>query len=260
MSNLYYKRVVINSDQRLNESTTSTNNFSVDIKDSFDLQGISHIAVESVSCSNLQYNINSSNNVIRVDNGGLSVSLTMTQGQYDITQFMTALQALLNTLAPTFTVSQDAITKKLLIESTGPQFTFHKASTTMDKVIGLSFGTSVGISSSIVGLVETIIPTNVPNLGGLDAVFFHSRQLAGHSASNATVGTISLLSYMSFFDIPFGGSGTRYVNDIEMSKIRYSQPRNISVIDIKARDVNGNLVELQNSPVQIIIRCYYSIE
>ena len=139
MANLYYKRVVINSDQRLNESASSTNNFSVDIKDSFDLQGISHIAVESVSCSNLQYNINSSNKVIRVDNGFLSVSLTMAEGQYDISQFMTALQALLNTLAPTFTVSQNAITKKLLIESTGAQFTFHKAATTMDKIIGLSF-------------------------------------------------------------------------------------------------------------------------
>ena len=257
MSSIFYTRVVINNKQRI---TGTARDFTVDLKESYGLQQISHIAVESITVPNLQYNVTSSTNSLRISIGAsLTQTLTIEQGQYDISQFMLAIQNGLDTLSglAEWTISQDAISRKIQFLNSNQTFTiFHTASTMYNEVGITDELDRVAVAS---GPNWVVVANRVPDLGGVSCAFIHSNALANSSTINARVGAISVLSYVSFADTPFGGLAHRAINDIELSKIRYSQPRNLSVVDIRVRTEDGSLIDMQNGEVQIVLRCYYEM-
>ena len=257
MSSIFYTRVIINNKQRL---TGTANNFTVDLKESYGLQQISHIAVESVSVPNLQYNILSTNDSFKISiGGGPTLTCTIAFGQYDISQFMLAIQNALDILSgvPEWTISQDPINRRIQFLNSNQTFTLEHTDSTMFNEIGLTDTLDfIAVASGPNWIVNAI---RVPDLGGVTGAFVHSNALANSAAINARVGSISVLTYLSFADVPFGAIGSRQVNDIELSKIRYSQPRNLSVIDIKIRTEDGTLLDVQGGEVQIVARCYYEM-
>ena len=257
MSSIFYTRVVINNKQRI---TGTAQDFTVDLKESYGLQQISHIAVESVTVPNLQYNITTSTNTLRISiGGGLTQSLVLAEGQYDISQFMTAIQNGLDALSGVaeWTITQDAINRKIQFLNSNQTFTIFHTASTMYNEIGLTDG--VDRTAVLSGANWVVNANRVPDLGGISCAFIHSNALANSSTINARVGAISVLTYVSFADTPFGGLAHRQINDIELSKIRFSQPRNLSVIDIKVRTENGSLITMQNGEVQVVLRCYYEL-
>ena len=257
MSSIFYTRVVINNKQRI---TGTARDFTVDLKESYGLQQISHIAVESITVPNLQYNVTSSTNSLRISiGGGLTQTLTIEQGQYDISQFMLAIQNGLDTLSglAEWTISQDAISRKIQFLNSNQTFTIFHTASTMYNEVGITDGIDrIAVAS---GPNWVVVANRVPDLGGVSCAFIHSNALANSSTINARVGAISVLSYVSFADTPFGGLAHRAINDIELSKIRYSQPRNLSVVDIRVRTEDGSLIDMQNGEVQIVLRCYYEM-
>ena len=257
MSSIFYTRVVINNKQRI---TGTARDFTVDLKESYGLQQISHIAVESITVPNLQYNVTSSTNSLRISiGGGLTQTLTIEQGQYDISQFMLAIQNGLDTLSglAEWTISQDAISRKIQFLNSNQTFTIFHTASTMYNEVGITDGIDrIAVAS---GPNWIVVANRVPDLGGVSCAFIHSNALANSSTINARVGAISVLSYVSFADTPFGGLAHRAINDIELSKIRYSQPRNLSVVDIRVRTEDGSLIDMQNGEVQVILRCYYEM-
>jgi len=249
MTSIYYTRVILSSHQKI---SGENNNFTVELKESYGLQQISHIAVESASIPKLEYNINSRNNILMFKYGlGLMIPLVFNPGQYDITTLLTTLKNKLDTSAGGifFTVSQDSITRKITITSSGQAFEFGSGSTIFG-VLGFVPGTTVIGNLSVTAL-------RLPDLGGTLTAFVHSNALANGSTLNASVGSISVLTSVDFSDVPFGSYGHFQTSDIELSKIRFSQPRNLSVIDVKVRDIDGNLLTIDNSEVLVVIRCYY---
>jgi hypothetical protein len=257
MSSIYYTRVVLSSHQKI---SGENNSFIIDLKESYGLQQISHIAVESATVPNLEYNINSRNNRIFFQYGlSPAAPLDFQEGQYDITTLMSELKSKMDTVAGGlfFTITQDPLTRKIsIVSSAATVFSFLPSSlgfpSTMYEIIGFVPGTTV-ISTPI---TPTVIAARLPDLGGTQTAFIHSQALASGSTVNST-GSISILTSVPFHDVPFGAYGHYQTSDIELSKIRFSQPRNLSVVDIKVRDVDGNLLEISNSEVQVVIRCYY---
>jgi len=253
-----YKRVIINSKDRNKQYNDNPNNFIVNIKDGFHLQQITKIQVESVTISNLQYNINRNNNVILWQEGiaGPQISRTIEPGQYTTQELIDELIIQLNSIgSATFNVTQDAITKKIIITNTSVLFKIYKESS-INPVIGLS---SDSDNNSVLLLgVNTLTSPFLPNLGGLDMVFIHSRSLAGQESINTYKGVSSVLSYLSLGDTPFGATTSRFIPDQEIEQIIYSVPRNIKNIDIKVRDEYGQLVDLSGSNVIIVLRVFSS--
>lgn len=257
MSSIFYTRVILNNKQRI---SGNANNFTIDLKQSYGLQQITHVAVESVSVPNLQYNITSANQSFRISiGGGLTQTCTIAFGQYDITTFMQAIQDQLDVLSglAEWTVSQNAINRRIQFLNANQTFTIFHASSTMYNEIGLTEGED--FTAVVAGANWVINAIRVPDLGGVSGAFIHSSALANSAAINARVGAISVLTYLSFADVPFGAIGSRQINDIELSKIRFSQPRNLSVVDIKVRTEDGTLLNVQGGEVQVILRAYYEM-
>jgi len=257
MAEIFYKRVILNNRQRI---SGTANNFTIDLKETFNLQGVTHIAVESLSVPNLQYNVTATTNSFRIRiGGGLTQTCTIAEGQYDITTFMTAIQNKLDTLSGVaeWTISQDTLTRKIKFTNSNQTFEIIQGTSTMLETIGLDI--DVSRSAVAEGLQWVIYADYLPDLGGVQMAYFHSDSLANSSTINGTFGAISVLSYVSFNDTPFGGTATRYVTDLELGKIRFSQPRNLSVIQCKIRDVDGNLLDIGNSEAQCVFRAYFEI-
>ena len=251
-----YKRVIINSKDRNRQYNDNSNNFQVNIKDGYHLQQVNKIQVESCTMTNLQYNVNSNNNTILWQEGiaGPQITRTIEPGQYSTIELMDELIIQLNSIgSSTFNVVQDAITKKIIITNTSVLFKVYKESI-INSVIGLS--SVVDSQSVLISGVNTVESPFLPNVGGLDMVFFHSRTLAGQESINSYKGVSSVLSYLSLSDTPFGSTVTRFIPDQHIEEIVYSTPRNIKNIDIKCRDEYGNLISLSNSNVIIVLRVF----
>ena len=259
MAEIYYRRVILNNTQRI---SGTANAFTIDLKETFNLQNVTHIAVESLSVPNLQYNVSSTTNTFKIRIGaGLTQDCTIDPGQYDISTFLSALTGALDTLSGVaeWTLTQDTLTRKLKFSNSNQIFTIVEGGSTMLKILGFDFSVQKTATHLGPGSPYTMYAEHMPDLGGAQSAFWHSDTLANSSTINGSTGSINLLSYLSFHDTPFGGVCTRHINDIELSKIRYSQPRNLSVIRCAIRDVDRNLLDIGNSEAQLVFRAYYEI-
>lgn len=249
------KRVIINSKDRNIDLSRSTGDFVVNLEDSYNLQSIDRITIESITISNLVYNINELTNVLRFTEGAGPINImTLPVGQYNITEFMDEVENKLNSIgSTTFSVSQNSITKK--IEIVNPNITFSILSDSpINKILGLP---STQNSASVFdGITNILVCQFTPDLGGTDILYCHSKALAEYNSITSSSGSSSIVTYVSFDSTPFGGTVTRFVNDSEIDMVSYSTPRNISTVDIKIRDSDGNIPDLQNSNVILVIKAY----
>lgn len=248
------KRLIINSKDR-GILSTSSSDFVVRLHDP-NLQSVARVTVESVSVSNLVYNINESNNVLHwtedngsIDNGPKIIPV----GQYDLDVFTTTLQTLLNaTGTNTFVVEQENHTSKFKITNTSAQFQFLPESTAFDLI-----GLAPDSQSVVTGTDNVLRCAFTPDLGGVDKLYIHSKTLAEYNTITSSVGSASILTYVSFHDTAFGNLQTRFINDAALEQVEYSSPKNLNNIDIKVRDENGRIVDLQNSNVVVVLKVYY---
>jgi len=249
------KRVIINSKDRNNDLSRSSSDFVVNLDDSYNLQNVDRVTVESITVSNLVYNVNSLTDQIRFTEGaGPIITRTVPIGQYNITDFMTAVETALNSIGSnTFAVSQNSVTKKIEIVNPNISF-FILGDSSINKLLGLpNTQNSVSVFD---GITNILICDYTPDLGGTDILYVHSKALAEYNSITSSRGSSSIVSYISFHETPFGGTSTRYINDSEMEMVNYTNPRNISTCDIKIRDASGNIPDLQNSNVVLILKAY----
>jgi hypothetical protein len=251
------KRLILNNKDRNIALSQSSSHFIINLKDSFHLQSVQSVAVESCTLTNLVYNINETNNTIRWTEGaGPIITRSLPSGQYTLTEFMDELIVQLNSIgSAVFNVVQDVVTKKIVITNATISF-FILGESTINPVLGLP---STHNSVSVVGGgTNTLNCDYTPNLGGTDTLYLHSKALSEWNSITSSAGSTSIISYISFHDTPFGGTATRFITDTEGSMINFSIPRNLQNIDLKVRDANGNIVDLQNSEIIIVLKAYLS--
>jgi hypothetical protein len=243
------KFIVVNSKDRNALLGGQTNSdFTVSYKDN-DLQQVLKCIVKDVFIPNQFYNINENNNQLRILGGnmGLPENVTITPGQYNIDQLISALKTAIDNelVTDSVDITKDTITNRL---------TF---TTTANLVISISSLCPVlGITTTLNGLVN--VAQEPWNLNDLQFVQVHSNAVGSSHGIDASRGIISLIETVPLTETPFGAVAHRQNNDDVLSEILYDQPRNMFNIDVRLRDQDGTLLALpDNHNCTVILKIYF---
>lgn len=243
--------VVINSKDRTSDSRSSTD-FTYSIGQSLE---VSSVAIKSVSIPVLQYNVNSKNNTLRIQVLGQATPFVVqiSEGQYDITAFTTALQTAIQSAISdaTFTITQDSLTSKLLLKSTVNSFYISVNSVTspLSSLLGFDY-----IKNELVVYQQQWIPPFIPRLGGLKNYYLLSRVLSqGFNGLFSGGEQLSLLTNIPI-TVPYGF--TQQYEPFNLNVKTYNRPQNIQWIDVSIVDEEQNVVELNGGEIEIVVKVY----
>lgn len=248
------KLLVINSKDK-DVGSNSNSDFTIQTQEKYLLQGISRIVIVEATVPNLFANINNDNNMFDFkEEGGPSLQTFIPVGQYNVTQLITALETeivSLVTVGNIPTITLDPITNKLIINMsvTGLRIL---GNSTIAEVIGLIPGQYV----LNVGL-QTIMP-RIVNLSGLPVVYIHSKALSSSYGIDAGKGLTNLVVPVPLNEAPYGSYATLLPKDLAVSEIVYDSPRNITTLDIRLRDSQGKLLDIENMHITLVVKIYFS--
>ena len=223
----------------------------------YELQNIKSITLKGLLVPNVFYNIRDgtngkqNNTLIITETGQPDAVITIPEGQYTISDFMTELKNQLdaNLTSGVSTVTQNLINKKINIS-------FSVTTVILKSNLnGSTMGSVLGLKNTTTALLNHIMDY-MPNLNGYDIVYVHSQELANKNAESDS-GTISVLGYATFDKTPFGGYSYLAVNDDTLFNIVYKEYRNISTIGITLRDDQGTFLDIGMSNMYIMITCEY---
>ena len=235
------KLMRISSLDRNDKKTDNQYDFSVSFNDS-DLSQVKRVVLKSVIIPNTSYNINTTNNTIFYD----SSSLTLPVGQYTLSTLITAIENAFSAIN-VLTITQDALTQKLTFTFTSNIVL--QSTSTMKYVIGFN--------DTMTSNTVHVMP-NLPDLTGLKKVFIKSSAL-----SNMTSMSDSSKKHYNIFSevditVPFGFVEHRVLSDLHSSdELTFSQPKNISTIDIKLYDQHLNNLDLNGHHIELIFKIFF---
>lgn len=252
----HYKYIRIDSSDR-NPAYAGQNNsnFTVDLKETYLTQRVVSIRPYQAWVPNVFYNIRSSqgiiNNAIQLDENGVGVAnITIPEGQYTITEFITALTAAINAAltASVVAITIDPASKKLIFTFVGNTIAFDADITAVNNmmpVIGLA-------SDKAYAAVQTM---DYPyNLRGYDMVYIHSKTIGKGNLIDGDSGLISTIASVSFDNAEFGSMGYYQATYKDIDEISFTDPIDMSVVEIKLRDNKGNILDIGLDDMTIILR------
>ena len=248
------KLLVINSKDK-DVSSISNSNFEIQAQEKYLLQGISRIVIVEATVPNLFANINDDNNILDFkEAGGPLLQAFLPVGQYNVTQLISALESEIESLVtvgnvPTITL--DPITNKLIINMSVTGLII-LGNSTIAEVIGLI----PGQDAVNVGL-QTLLP-RIVNLSGLPVVYIHSKALSSSYGIDAGKGLTNLVVPVPLNEASYGSYATLLPKDLAVSEIVYDSPRNITTLDIRLRDSQGKLLDIDNMHITLVVKIYFS--
>jgi hypothetical protein len=273
MIKLRTKLLRVSSRDRDTTNPNETNaSFSVEIPD-YATNRVSRIETIYASCPNVFYNINENNNTIgffRRYAGDFfqKVTAQIPVGQYTITDLLPLLGTALTTGAGatllTITATYNSVTGKIELSATGTAFDYIRITSgalpsqyepsPLDPVIGNNTNDIILEGAGAVSL------NLLPNLTGISEVYIHSKDLSQSNTAEAQ-GTFSALDVLSLTTTPYGGVASHYYQDPTMHHVDYApfqSERNLTSINIRLRDSEGNLLVLpDNFHFTLILRLHY---
>tara|TARA_R110000772_G_scaffold166855_2_gene278496 strand:+ start:473 stop:1279 length:807 start_codon:yes stop_codon:yes gene_type:complete len=244
--------VIINSRFRTNNSN-STSDFTFNLGESIE---VNEIALKSVSMINAVYNVPAAYNFMQVNNGTVDQQLLIPVGQYTITSLSAAVALeLTNIYGGTNTVTLNTLTKKLDFVTTTPLK--YKAVALSPLAIVLGFGDSV--TSSIINYYPVVASSNVsapflPSLEGENNYHIVSTTLGQGQGSLLKNNEKQPIILTIPCNVNFGDVINYEVNEINLNKRRFTRPINIQDIDIRIIDDNGDIVDLGNTQVELVVQ------
>lgn len=181
------------------------------------------------------YNINVNNQVLYYSVNGTYYTMTITEGNYNSTTFITAFQTGFSSggHGKTLTISISKLTGRLTFTlSTTYTLIFYYSTTTMFKVLGFNTSTDYSFTSSL----EATYPCN---LLGVKKIKIISSALANSSFDSSSLGNTNLLQTITVNDALFGV--VTYQNQFDS----YGRLKNqiINNIDLELRDEDNNLID-----------------
>jgi hypothetical protein len=245
--------VIINSKFRA-VSSKSTSDFLYSLGESLE---VSDIAIKSVSMVNAEYNIRAGHNTLIVNNGLVDTILTIPVGQYDINSLMTEVSSqLTSTYGGTNTLTLGATNKKVSFNTTTPlRYGTNLATSPVGFILGLGDEPNP-LASTYYPEVEAsvFIAPYLPNLQGSNNYHIASSTLGqgqGSLLKNNDKRPI-ILSVPNTVD--FGEVINYEVNEIKLNQRHFNRPTNIQDIDIKILDDDNEIVDLQNTNIEIVLQ------
>ena len=149
------------------------------------------------------------------------------------------------------TITLDPITNKLIINMSVTGLIILGNSTIAEVI-----GTIPGQDAVNVGL-QTLLP-RIVNLSGLPVVYIHSKALSSSYGIDAGKGLTNLVVAVPLNEAPYGSYATLLPKDLSVSEIVYDSPRNITTLDIRLRDSQGKLLDIENMHITLVVKIYFS--
>jgi hypothetical protein len=253
------KLIRINSEERQNATTTTSNHFRVNFGNSTQLMDINRIVIKHVSIPNVQYNIRPALGLNPVGNiftyfMGVLRNITLTPGQYDINALMATINADPVAIADGLVLTQNAITRHIQFASTTPMtFLSQAPGNNMAKVTGITVNSAAGVTA--------FTAPGLPDLSTHPNLYIASSTISdGANMVSPTLGSLPVCAVIPV-DQPFGSilhytTQQEHLDDIHY--ISYSSGKSLQEIDLAVFDGDANLVDLQGLDWTIVIRAYQS--
>jgi len=199
--------LVINSEDRLNYTTTTSTNFRVNLQNPIN-QRIIGYGLKSAVIPKTNYNIPSIRNTFTFFDGVANYTVTVPAGNYTITELLAEIQTLLNALGPnTFTLTYSTISGKVTWSTTGPAMIINPTLDTSQGSVLYKLGFVPGQSYTGV----SITAPNVADISGIKTLFIKIKQLSQYIRNT----TNSMLNFKvdlagQFGDIIFYADENKY--------------------------------------------------
>jgi hypothetical protein len=235
-------------DSRDRNSGTPTN-FNSHLND-YLLHNIQRVLLKSVFIPNTAYNVSIYKNTLVYDAGSGQQTLTVPIGQYNLTELMDELISLFALAIPAVTLSYsyDTKTSKLLL-NTIPATILYGAESTISDLLGMG--------NQTLGLSGVHALPNVINLSGLQKVYIGSHTMAkGTTMTSTDERHIKIFTEIPI-TVPYGAIQHRVLDSINsIDETSHSIPFNVSSPDITLFDQDLNVLELNGSEWQIVLKVY----
>ena len=194
-----------------------------------------YLSIKNVEFPHSFYLINAYNNVLCLSVSGVQTLYTLTQGNYNINTFITALSAL---LGASYTITYNSITLKINIASS-LNFSIIISRTTMNRFLGISATSNT--SSVLTGATYNLTSTYVINFLPIQKINIRSSTLRVDSYNNYDKSNDVLLSIQN--NSNFGGS-ILYQN---VTNLKYLiDIKNLTTIDIRITDDKNRDIDFNN--------------
>ena len=215
-----------------------------------DLHQIKRITLKSAVIPNTQYNVNKHNNILLLPNSlSATTEFEIKEGQYKLSEFITALTTSINSeITPnTISITQDTLTQKLKLTLSSGTMDILKKQNKMAYVLGIHADT-LGVT--------TYDCINIPNLSGLNHIYISSQMLSNHTQmithdKNKQNVFADLTVKVCFGQIQYTDEDTN-----SLDYVVFHGHKNISQIDIKLLDEYNNELDLNGSDWTLIFRVY----
>ena len=196
----------------------------------------SYLSIKNCEIPHSFYLINESNNILCLSVLGVDTIYTLTQGNYNINNFMNALSALLGS---NYSLSFNSITYKITISNSVNFFVILYEKTTMNKFLGIS-NTENTICILQAG-VYSITSPYVVNCLPTQNIHLRSSNLKVDSYNNYDKSNDVFLSIQNS---TLFGQGIYFNNNTNLKYL--IDIKNLSTIDIRITDDKYRLLDLNN--------------
>lgn len=224
-------------------------NFKVSFNDYF-LNNVRRVLVKEIVVPNTAYNVNSNTNTLVYEAAAGDQTITVTPGQYTLTELLDELvtQFAAETPAQTMTYTVNSITDKLNI-------TFTNSISLKGSALGTTMSYLLGLNPSI--NTASQLSHDLPNsfdMSGLKTIHVGSHRLTtGTSMSSSDKSHVKIFTSIPI-TVGYGQWEKRIITEYHTSdQITHSVPFNISNIDITLYDENLNIVDLNGLDVYITL-------
>ena len=195
-----------------------------------------YLSIKNAEFPHSFYLINEYNNVLCLSVLGVDTIYTLTQGNYNINNFITSLSSLLGV---NYTITFDKITYKITISNSVNFFVILYEKTTMNRFLGIS--NTENTSSILQSGVYSIISPFVVNFLPIQKLHLRSNTLKVESYNNYDKSNDILLSIQN--DTSFGGA--IYFNNI--TNLRYLiDIKNLTNCDLRITDDKNRELDFYN--------------
>ena len=244
-----HKLLNVTSRRRIRESSASTSDFIITLNNAQGLQQVKSVVVKQATIPNSMYNVSSYNNTFTYKIAGVENSVSITQGQYNVTTLIDALETALVGVGMSITVNE--LTSKLTFTTTTAIEYLPYPTNPMGDVLGINNGSG--------GDLSVFTPVGSVSLEGLKNVFIYSDKLGENNLINSQGKTFSFLGVIPI-EVGYGGIEHYVTQHSELDdhdSLSVVHGKNVQVIDIKLTDVNGNILELNGHDVDLILKIFY---
>ena len=248
------KLLTINSQDK-DLSSVSNSDFTIECQEKYLLQSITRIVIVDAVVPNLFSNINVDNNRLdfREVAGLIDYQIFIPVGQYNISQLITVLTTEIDALitgsnVPTITLNP--VTNKLEISMSLVGLEILPAST-ISEVIGQKPGQIV-LPTGLITYLPRVI-----NLSGLPIVYIHSKALSSGHGIDAGSGITNCVVAIPMANTPYGAYTQLLPKDLAVSEIVYDTPRNITSLDIRLRDSQGKILDIENLHMTLLVKLFF---